>query len=90
MRKSGNGNPIVCADNLLRLFRGEVPYERVKGMDPRTIDRPTPDAEAKIIQDATWLLETYEPRVDVNSIGVSYSEDTKSYDINADLTVKEV
>lgn len=90
MRRSGNANPIVCANNLLHLFRGEVPYERVKGLDPRTIDRPTPDAEAEVIQDAYWLLETYEPRVEINGIGVIYSEGTKSYAIVADLTAKEV
>lgn len=90
MRKSGNANPIVCANNLLHLFRGEVPYERVKGLDPRAIDRPTPDAEAEVIQDAHWLLGTYEPRVEVNGIGVTYSEDTKSYAITADLTAREV
>lgn len=90
MRASGNGNPIVCANNLLHLFRGEVPYERIKGMNPRTVDRPTPDAEAEIVQDAEWVLGTYEPRVQVNNIGVNYSEDTKSYEITADLTEKEV
>lgn len=90
MRRSGNGNPIVCANNLLHLFRGEVPYERIKGMNPRTIDRPTPDAEAEVMRDAYWLLETYEPRVQVNEIAVTYSEDTKSYAITADLTEKEV
>lgn len=90
MRRTGNANPMVCANNLLHLFRGEVPYERVKGMDPRVIDQPTPDAEAEIIQDAEWLLGTYEPRVQVNDISVVYSEDTKSYDIVADLTEREV
>lgn len=90
MRKSGNANPIVCANNLLHLFRGEVPYERVKGMNPRAVDRPTPDAEAEVIQDAYWLLETYEPRVQVNRIATTYSEDTKSYSITADLTEREV
>ena len=90
MRKQGNANPIVCANNLLHLFRGEVPYERTKGMDPRAIDQPTPEAEAEIIQDATWLLETYEPRVQVNEIAVVYSEDTNSNSIVADLTEREV
>ena len=26
MRANGNGSPNVCASNLLRLIRGEVPY----------------------------------------------------------------
>ena len=37
MRANGNGAPNVCASNLLRLIRGEVPYERIKGLDPRMI-----------------------------------------------------
>lgn len=70
MKAEGNGRPAVCADNLLKINRGEVPYERVKGLDPRLIDRPFGIAEAEIQQDAEWLLETYEPRVEVNAINI--------------------
>lgn len=70
MRASGNGDVKVCAGNLLRLFRGEVPYERIKGIDPRLIDRPTTTAAPEIQQDARWLLETYEPRAAVASVTV--------------------
>lgn len=70
MRASGNGDVTVCAGNLLRLFRGEVPYERVKGLDPRMIDRPAVTVAPEIQQDARWLLETYEPRAIVSSITV--------------------
>lgn len=73
MRASGNGNVKVCAENLLRTFRGEVPYERVKGIDPRLIDSPTETAIPKIQQDARWLLETYEPRADVESVNADRS-----------------
>ena len=60
MRANGNGAPNVCASNLLRLIRGEVPYERIKGLDPRMIDKPITTAEPEIQQDAEWLLETTE------------------------------
>lgn len=70
MRAKGNGDVNVCANNLLQTFRGEVPFERVKGINPRTIDRPAFDAIPEIQQDADWLLETYEPRATVKSIDV--------------------
>lgn len=70
MRASGNGDVKVCVSNLLRIYRGEVPYERVKGLDPRLIDQPTALVDAEIQQDARWLLETYEPRAQVESINV--------------------
>ena len=74
MRASGNGAPQVCVNNLLQLFRGEVPYERVKGLDPRIVDRPILAADAQLRQDADWLIETYEPRAQIESINVSQSE----------------
>ena len=40
MRASGNGSPEVCAANLLRIVRGEVAYDRVRGVDGTLIDKP--------------------------------------------------
>lgn len=68
MRASGNGNVSVCVANLLQTIRGEVPYERLKGLDPRLIDLPAGEAETRVRQDADWLIETYEPRANVNDI----------------------
>lgn len=70
MRAYGNGNPEICAANLLRTTRGEVPYERIKGLNPRHLDRPIITATPDIQQDAEWVLETYEPRVEVLGIHV--------------------
>lgn len=70
MRAKGNGDINVCTNNLLRMFRGEVPFERLKGINPRLIDRPTVEAIPEIQQDAEWLLETYEPRATVQGIDV--------------------
>ena len=74
MRANGNGDVKVCASNLLRIYRGEVPYERIKGLDPRMIDKPTSTVLAEIQQDVRWLLETYEPRADVESVAVTFDE----------------
>lgn len=90
MRASGNGNPAVCAGNLLQMVRGEVPYERVKGLNPRLFDRPLRTAEAEIQQDAEWLLETYEPRVTVNGIHVTPSDSINGgFGVTADISEKE-
>ena len=90
MRASGNGAPTLCASNLLRLFRGEVPYERVKGLDPRIIDRSSGDVNAAMQQDGEWLLEIYEPRVNVKAINVLPDEAASGgFIVTADIEEKE-
>ena len=32
MKGSGNGNPAICANNLVRISRGEIPFDRIKGV----------------------------------------------------------
>lgn len=66
MKAHGNGAPETCASNLLRIVRGEVPFDRVRGRDGALVDQPNATDEA--IADAEWLLETYEPRVTVETI----------------------
>lgn len=90
MKASGNGNVALCVNNLLRTFRGEVPFERVKGLDPRLIDQPVASAGQEVQQDATWLLETYEPRVTVNAIIMSKTDAANGgFHVTADITEKE-
>ena len=66
MKAHGNGRPETCASNLLRTVRGEIPYDRVRGIDGSLIDQPF--AIDKATADAEWVLETYEPRVEVESV----------------------
>lgn len=90
MRASGNGNPAVCVNNLLSISRGEVPFERVKGLDPRLIGKPVTIAEQEIQQDARWLLETYEPRVKVNGISLNQTNAVDGgFLVTADIEEKE-
>lgn len=89
MRASGNGSPDVCAVNLLLTFRGDVPYERIKGLDPRLMDKPITVAEPEIKQDAEWLLETYEPRVTVKGISLDAKDTGGGYTVTADITESE-
>lgn len=74
MMAKGNGAPRVCANNLFRLFRGEVPYERVKGLDPRLYDRPLMTADTQLRQDADWLIDTYEPRGAIKAVSVKQDD----------------
>lgn len=66
MKAHGNGTPETCAANLLRMVRGEVPFDRVRGRDPALIDQPNFTEE--VAADAEWVLETYEPRVEIEDI----------------------
>ena len=54
MRESGNDNPKVCVMNLLRT----------------KMDRPTTIAISEYVEDAKRVISDYEPRVDVESIGL--------------------
>lgn len=89
MRANGNGQPDVCAYNLIRTFRGEVPYSRVKGIDARNIDRPANLVRAAIEEDAEWVIDTYEPRVDASG-AVSSVLDAIHGDFALAETVTEV
>ena len=89
MKASGNGDAALCVENLLRIFRGENPYERIKGLNARSIDRPAIDAEAEILQDAEWCIGTYEPRVNIESLGIN-GADRLSGDFRVEAIVSEV
>ena len=74
MKSSGNGNVAQCVANLVATYQGEVPYQRLKGMDPRLIDENIITAEPKIKNHATWLINNYEDRAEVNDIHVTKDE----------------
>ena len=74
MKSSGNGNVAQCVANLIATYQGEVPYQRLKGMDPSLIDENIITSEPKIKNHATWLIENFEERATVNDINVSINE----------------
>lgn len=82
MRSSGNGSTDVCTANLLRCVRTEVPYQRLKGLNPRLIDKPFVESADEIKQDAQLVIEIFEPRVTVNSVNI----DSGSF-VNGGLTI---
>lgn len=76
MRANGNADKRICAGNLLAIARGEVPYDRLRGLDVRPIDKPAKEAIAEIQQDAHWMLGIYEPRAEVDDVQVSMESGT--------------
>ncbi len=88
MKSSGNGKPEQCVSNLLKLFQFEVPFARLKGMDPTIIDAPESEAITKAKNHAAWLIANYEPRVTLNDINVTFDENGK-ISVNPDITVNE-
>ena len=68
MKASGNGRPEQCVANLLMITRGEVPYERLKGLDSSLIDRPSSIVSPELGADVEWMLRTYEPRMQIDNI----------------------
>lgn len=70
MVKSGNSSPPRCVMNILRTYRGEVPYERLKGLDPRHISRPALTETPELIEDISWNIKTYEPRAELDSVNL--------------------
>jgi hypothetical protein len=89
MKGHGNGDVALCAENLLRIFRGENPYERIKGIDARSLDKPALDAEAEILQDAEFCIENYEPRAQIDSLDV-YGLDRERGDFRVVAAVTEI
>lgn len=89
MLSNGNGSPQTCVYNLMKLFQGEVPYDRLRGMNPDMIDKNTPDLNAEAISHAVWLIETYEPRVTLSEANIITDEATGSEIINLNTIIKE-
>lgn len=71
MLSKNNSNPAVCVNNLMQIERGEVPYDRVKGISFAQLDVPIAQATDEIVEDAEWMLDTYEPRAEIDSIEVT-------------------
>ena len=68
MKASGNGDKAVCVQNLLAIVRGEVCFDRLRGLDPRIVYRPADSAVNDAVNDDRWELETYERRAVVEEI----------------------
>lgn len=85
MKAQGNGTPETCTANLLRIVRGEVPFDRVRGRNGSLIDKANVTDEA--MADVEWLLETYEPRVTADNIE-KIAENTLNGDFSTLVNIK--
>lgn len=86
MKASGNGTPQTCVQNLLKTTRGEVPYERIKGIDRTLIDQPSETAAPELVADAEFVVETYEPRVKLADVDlVALAAEVGGFEINAGI-----
>lgn len=74
MLSKNNSTPAVCVNNLIQIARGEVPYDRVKGVSFASIDGPATKTTDDIVEDAEWMIGTYEPRVEVDSVEATPSD----------------
>ena len=90
MLKKNNGDPAVCINNLLQTARGEVPYDRVKGVGIDGIASPIDQSSDEIVDDAEWMLGTYEPRVEVDSVEAIPSDVMNGhFELKANIKAKE-
>lgn len=89
MLPKGNGSPQICVANLIRMTRGEIPFARVKGIDPRHFSRPALTEKEPLMADIEWLIETFEPRVDINNIDLEdLAAKAGDFAVNTTLEVK--
>lgn len=86
MRMKGNGNPEVCAVNLMNLTISEVPFDRLRGRDPSMLDRPLGERQA--LRNARMILDVYEPRIE-NKVASGWERDADgNFSITLDLSNK--
>lgn len=88
MKSKGNGTPQQCVANLMNLFQYEVPFARLKGMDPKIIDAPHDEAIYKAKNHAAWLINNYEPRVTLTDVKVGF-DDKGKLEVKPEVTVNE-
>lgn len=61
--------------------------DRTKGVSSEFYDMPRDEAITGLIEDATWAIETYEPRVDVDDMNIEIIEEINgNYILNAGIS----
>lgn len=74
MLSKGNSNPAICANNLARISRGEVVYDRIQGIMFADILRTGLDGQRELAEDTVWMIGVYEPRVIVRGVSVATTD----------------
>ena len=86
MRAKGNGDPAVCANNLVRISRGEVPYDRIRGVKFADLIGTGMTAQDDLAEDTAWMVGCYEPRVNVAGVTVR-TDDAKMGGVMVDVDI---
>lgn len=87
MKASGNGTPQTCVQNLLKTIRGEVPYERIKGIDRTLIDRPSETAGPDLAADVEFVVKTYEPRAKLGTVELkALAAEVGGFELDTNIT----
>lgn len=87
MLGKGNSDPERCTANLMKIARGEVPMDRIRGLNANLTGNPCAEAEEELVSDAEWVIETWEPRAQINQITVSQDKEGGSLTVDADISV---
>ena len=87
MLASNNGDPRQCAGNLLKITRGENPFDRIKGINAAITDAPSVTAQYDAIAESEWVIDTYEPRVAIDTAELS-APDAQFGDFSALTQIK--
>lgn len=66
------------AKNLLMCQKGEVPYDRLRGFDPKMYDLPIPELRQKLVPELDRVM-AWEPDVNVNDAEATLLPDGSVY-----------
>lgn len=62
MKARGNSEVAQCVQNLMNIRRGEIFFDRRRGLPRSPIGKPLPQGRAELKYEIEWTLRTYEPR----------------------------
>lgn len=71
MLKKGNGTAAQCVNNLMRLTRGDVHLDQLRGLRADLIDMPATTATPFMAASARWIIDNYEPRVAFDTLNLT-------------------
>lgn len=85
MNRTGNSNVDTCVQNLLRLERGEIPLDQMRGIRAGITDMPSTQAVLLLQGSAYTCIECYEPRTNFGSLAVSWGNKEGNFKTTATL-----
>lgn len=65
----GNKRILQNVNNIINTVQDEVPYDRLRGRDPKNVDKTNKNKNA-LIEETYDLIRTYEPRATVKSVEI--------------------